>query len=69
MGARDGGPGGYEGANGRLAVVDVGCVEQEYQRVMEEAKKRDHRTVGKKLDLFSIQDVSGGHVSFTTSAL
>lgn len=67
MGARDGGARGDEGANGC-----GGCgvwVEQEYQRVMEEAKKRDHRTVGKKLDLFSIQDVSGGHVSFTTSAL
>ena len=30
---------------------------QEYQRVLEEAKKRDHRTVGKRLDLFSIQEV------------
>jgi threonyl-tRNA synthetase len=30
---------------------------QEYKRVVEEAKKRDHRTVGKRLDLFSIQDV------------
>lgn len=25
--------------------------------MVEEAKKRDHRTVGKRLDLFSIQDV------------
>lgn len=30
---------------------------KEYQRVMEEAKKRDHRALGKKLDLFSIQEV------------
>jgi threonyl-tRNA synthetase len=33
---------------------------REYQRVMEEAKKRDHRVLGKKLDLFSIQEVRLG---------
>jgi threonyl-tRNA synthetase len=33
-------------------------VDQEYQRVMEEAKKRDHRVLGRRLDLFSIQEVS-----------
>jgi len=29
-----------------------------YQTMLEEAKKRDHRVLGKKLDLFSFQDVS-----------
>jgi len=29
---------------------------------MEEAKKRDHRVLGKKLDLFSIQEVRLSHI-------
>jgi len=37
---------------------------REYQRVMEEAKKRDHRVLGKKLDLFSIQEEAGGGLVF-----
>ena len=35
-----------------------------YKRRVEEAKRRDHRTVGKKLDLFSIQDDAGGGLVF-----
>ena len=31
---------------------------------MEEAKKRDHRVLGKKLDLFSIQEDAGGGLVF-----
>ena len=37
---------------------------KEYKRLMEEAKKRDHRTLGKKLDLFSIQENAGGGLVF-----
>eukprot|EP00968_Pinguiococcus_pyrenoidosus_P015054 scaffold1384_cov256-Pinguiococcus_pyrenoidosus.AAC.7 len=33
---------------------------REHKRRLEEAKKRDHRVLGKKLDLFSIQEESGG---------
>ena len=33
---------------------------KEHKRLMEEAKKRDHRVLGKKLDLFSIQEEAGG---------
>lgn len=36
----------------------------EYQRRMEEAKRRDHRTLGKKLNLFSIQQEAGGGLVF-----
>ena len=35
-----------------------------YKKLMEEAKKRDHRTLGKKLDLFSIQEEAGGGLVF-----
>lgn len=35
-----------------------------YKKFMEEAKKRDHRTLGKKLDLFSIQEDAGGGLVF-----
>jgi len=35
-----------------------------YKRRMEEAKKRDHRILGKKLDLFSIQEDAGGGLVF-----
>jgi len=35
-----------------------------YKKRMEEAKRRDHRTVGKKLDLFSIQEDAGGGLVF-----
>jgi threonyl-tRNA synthetase len=31
---------------------------------MEEAKLRDHRTIGKKLNLFSIQNEAGGGLVF-----
>jgi threonyl-tRNA synthetase len=37
---------------------------KEYKRVQEEAKKRDHRVLGKKLDLFSIQEDAGGGLVF-----
>jgi len=37
---------------------------QQYKAVLEEAKKRDHRTLGKKLDLFSIQEGAGGGLVF-----
>lgn len=33
---------------------------KEYKRRMEEAKRRDHRVLGKKLDLFSLQEDAGG---------
>lgn len=33
---------------------------QEHKRRMVEAKRRDHRVLGKKLDLFSIQEDAGG---------
>jgi len=35
-----------------------------YKKLMEEAKKRDHRMLGKKLDLFSIQEDAGGGLVF-----
>lgn len=35
-----------------------------YKKMMEEAKKRDHRMLGKKLDLFSIQEDAGGGLVF-----
>jgi len=35
-----------------------------HKRRMEEAKRRDHRVVGKKLNLFSIQDDAGGGLVF-----
>lgn len=35
---------------------------KEYKRQVAEAKKRDHRLLGKKLDLFSIQEDAGGCV-------
>lgn len=34
---------------------------------MEEAKKRDHRTLGKKLDLFSIQEVGSTVFPFSVT--
>jgi threonyl-tRNA synthetase len=37
---------------------------KQYQHVVKEAKKRDHRTVGKRLDLFSIQEDAGGGLVF-----
>jgi threonyl-tRNA synthetase len=37
---------------------------QEHKRLMEEAKKRDHRMLGKKLDLFSLQEDAGGGLVF-----
>ena len=35
--------------------------------MMEEAKKRDHRVLGKKLDLFSIQEVMKALLCFAYS--
>lgn len=35
-----------------------------YKKMLEEAKKRDHRMLGKKLDLFSIQEGAGGGLVF-----
>jgi len=35
-----------------------------YKKRVEEAKRRDHRTLGKKLDLFSIQEDAGGGLVF-----
>jgi threonyl-tRNA synthetase len=35
-----------------------------YKRRLEEAKKRDHRVLGKKMNLFSIQDDAGGGLVF-----
>lgn len=35
-----------------------------YKKLVEEAKKRDHRMLGKKLDLFSIQEDAGGGLVF-----
>ena len=35
-----------------------------YKRRIEEAKKRDHRVLGKKMNLFSIQDDAGGGLVF-----
>jgi threonyl-tRNA synthetase len=37
---------------------------KQYKRMLEEAKRRDHRTIGKKLDLFSIQEDAGGGLVF-----
>jgi len=37
---------------------------KEHKRVVAEAKKRDHRVLGKKLDLFSIQEAAGGGLVF-----
>ncbi|KAJ1455946.1 hypothetical protein M885DRAFT_518845 [Pelagophyceae sp. CCMP2097] len=37
---------------------------KEHGRRLEEAKKRDHRVLGKKLDLFSIQEAAGGGLVF-----
>ena len=35
-----------------------------HKKRIEEAKRRDHRTVGKKLNLFSIQEDAGGGMVF-----
>jgi threonyl-tRNA synthetase len=35
-----------------------------YQNMLEEAKKRDHRMLGQKLNLFSIQEEAGGGLVF-----
>ncbi len=35
-----------------------------YLKQLEEAKKRDHRKLGKELDLYSIQDEAGGGLAF-----
>jgi len=35
-----------------------------YNKMMEEAKKRDHRKIGKEMDLFSIQESAGGGLVF-----
>lgn len=37
---------------------------KQYKKLLEEAKKRDHRILGKKLDLFSIQEEAGGGLVF-----
>lgn len=37
---------------------------RQYKKMIEEAKKRDHRMLGKKLDLFSIQEDAGGGLVF-----
>jgi threonyl-tRNA synthetase len=37
---------------------------KQYKRLLEEAKKRDHRVLGKNLDLFSIQPDAGGGLVF-----
>ncbi|MFO0195425.1 MAG: threonine--tRNA ligase, partial [Pseudanabaena sp.] len=37
---------------------------QAYQAMLEEAKRRDHRTIGKDLQLFSIQEDAGGGLVF-----
>ena len=36
----------------------------EHQRLQEEAKRRDHRAIGKQMDLFSIQQKAGGGLVF-----
>ena len=36
----------------------------EHRRVQEEAKRRDHRAIGKQLRLFSIQQEAGGGLVF-----
>jgi threonyl-tRNA synthetase len=35
-----------------------------YKKLLEEAKKRDHRALGKRLDLFSVQEDAGGGLVF-----
>eukprot|EP00638_Chattonella_subsalsa_P009318 CAMPEP_0117747006 /NCGR_PEP_ID=MMETSP0947-20121206/8263_1 /TAXON_ID=44440 /ORGANISM="Chattonella subsalsa, Strain CCMP2191" /LENGTH=573 /DNA_ID=CAMNT_0005564395 /DNA_START=360 /DNA_END=2081 /DNA_ORIENTATION=- len=35
-----------------------------YKKMLEEAKKRDHRVLGKKLELFSLQEDAGGGLVF-----
>jgi len=35
-----------------------------HKKRLEEAKRRDHRLLGKKLGLFSIQDTAGGGLVF-----
>lgn len=37
---------------------------KQYKKLLEEAKKRDHRMLGQKLDLFSIQEDAGGGLVF-----
>ncbi|KAG5189769.1 hypothetical protein JKP88DRAFT_217816 [Tribonema minus] len=37
---------------------------KEHKRLMEEAKRRDHRVLGKKLDLYSLQEEAGGGLVF-----
>jgi threonyl-tRNA synthetase len=37
---------------------------KQYKKMLEEAKKRDHRMLGKKLDLFSVQEDAGGGLVF-----
>jgi threonyl-tRNA synthetase len=37
---------------------------QAYHQMLEEAKRRDHRTIGKDLQLFSIQEEAGGGLVF-----
>jgi threonyl-tRNA synthetase len=37
---------------------------KQYKKMLEEAKKRDHRMLGKKLDLFSVQEEAGGGLVF-----
>jgi threonyl-tRNA synthetase len=37
---------------------------KQYKKMLEEAKKRDHRVLGSKLDLFSIQEDAGGGLVF-----
>lgn len=37
---------------------------KQYKQLLEEAKKRDHRMLGKKLDLFSVQEEAGGGLVF-----
>ena len=37
---------------------------KQYKKMVEEAKKRDHRVLGKKLDLFSVQEEAGGGLVF-----
>ena len=32
---------------------------QDYQKMMEEAKKRDHRVLGKQLKIFTLSDLVG----------
>ena len=37
---------------------------KQYKNLVKEAKKRDHRLLGKNLDLFSIQEKAGGGLVF-----